>query len=249
MKLYDGTVDLTFNAKAHRYTAQTETMEAALPVPGVTTAIGMLSKPVLLPWVAKMCGEWLEENWPRLAPSMPGERQDLIKEMKGAYRKKTTDAANTGTLVHHWIEKFTTGDQQPVPDDDKACNAIEAFLFWWGTNRVEVRHTEQMLFSKEHWFAGTVDLIATIDGVPSIADYKSSSNIYPEMGLQLAAYALAWREMTGEDLKHRVIVNATKEGKLRTQTFPNHDADEKGFLACLDLYRWNRDAQKKERQK
>lgn len=57
--------------------------------------------------------------------------------------------------------------------------------------------SEQLVFSGEHVYAGTADLIGTVNGRLAILDIKTGRGVYPEYKLQLAAYAVAWGEMTG----------------------------------------------------
>ena len=57
--------------------------------------------------------------------------------------------------------------------------------------------SEKLVFSREHGYAGTADLIGTLNGRLALLDIKTGRGVYPEYKLQLAAYAVAWGEMTG----------------------------------------------------
>ena len=229
--------EITFRESDHTYWCD------GLPVVGVTTAISMKNKPFLVGWAAKMCGLWLEDNWQRFLEKDP-DILSLIKEMKSAYREKTKEAASIGTLVHGWVEEFIKGKNPERPKDERAQKSINAFLEWWYGNEVQVLEVEKVVFSKQHWYAGKMDFLAIINGKKTLADIKTSSGIYPEMGLQLAAYRMAYREMTGEHIDSRLIINIRKDGKLQTSYFKEHAADERGFLSCLELYKWDRDTPK-----
>ncbi len=55
-----------------------------------------------------------------------------------------------------------------------------------------------------------------------LVDWKTSSRIYPDMDLQLVAYAQAYKEQTGVELKQGLIVQVSKDKphfKLTTKVF------------------------------
>ena len=56
---------------------------------------------------------------------------------------------------------------------------------------------EQLVYSRHNGYAGTADLIGTLNGRLAVLDIKTGPNVYPEYKLQLAAYAVAVGEMTG----------------------------------------------------
>ncbi len=237
-------IELTFSPKQHRYRARVDG-GASQNVPGVTTIIGQMNKPALMPWVAKMCSEWLADNW--LSFTAEGADIDgLIKDMKGHYRDTTDKAADTGTIAHQWIERWIGGAKEDPPENPESAAAVRAFFEWWHGHNINVIASERVLFSKANWYAGTVDLICEVDGDLTIVDFKTSKAIYDDMGLQLAAYQNAWTEMTGENRPiKRLIVNITKEGKLNLREFDKPN-DMEAFLACLTLYRWNQSQPKRK---
>ena len=50
------------------------------------------------------------------------------------------------------------------------------------------RRIEKLLYSKKHIYAGTPDLVAPINGVYTLADLKTSKEIYESHRLQLGGY-------------------------------------------------------------
>jgi len=230
--MYDGAVTIDFNEAKHAYSCE------GTFIPGTTTILGIINKPALMPWTAKMCGEWLEDNWESFAkpdPDIPA----LVKEMKGHYRKKTDTAADIGTMAHNWIERFIKGANEPPPENELAAQSVEAFLGWWHAHKIEVLHSEKVLFSRTHWYAGTVDLIAMVDDVLTLADFKTSSGIYPEMALQLSAYSLAYNEEYNEFPDQRLIIRLPKDKPgCELKYFENHAQDNEAWLAARELHRW-----------
>ena len=177
-KLYDGEVELIFNKGKHTYTANGEKVQ------GVTGVLGVINKPALVGWAAKMCGEYA------LANMEPGkaydaiEIEDFVTEIKKAHRRASSKAANIGTIAHNYIEgaiKFKLGihDSPPIkPINEQASNAIKAYADFAKHYEIEYHASEPKVYSKLHQYAGTLDIDATINGKRCIVDLKTSNGIY-----------------------------------------------------------------------
>src|SRR3990167_4505258 len=78
-------------AEDHSYYADAEGKK---PYTGITTILGVLAKPALIPWAAKMVVEYIKSNAHPMA-AIPSEEKDgwfvgpaLLEEAKNAHRKK-----------------------------------------------------------------------------------------------------------------------------------------------------------------
>jgi hypothetical protein len=69
--------------------------------------------------------------------------------------------------------------------------ALMAGVNWFETTKPKVIHTELTVFSPDNRFAGTVDLVAEIDGDIWIIDFKTGQNIWDSYRIQLNAYKTA----------------------------------------------------------
>lgn len=72
-----------------------------------------------------------------------------------------------------------------------------------------------------------------------LADWKTSSKIYPEMQLQLAAYAQAYFEQTGQKADLGLIVHVSKEKpdfKLTVKQFKLGKRPLKEFLKLRKMF-------------
>lgn len=138
-------------------------------VPGVTTVLGVLAKPALIPWA----------NGLGLNGINVREYVDVL--------------ALVGTIGHDMIcchnkgVKFEPGDH-PKDLIDKAENCFLSYLSWEKQHKVEPILCEAALVSEEFGFGGTVDMFANVDGIPTIVDYKTGKAIYPEHVYQVSAY-------------------------------------------------------------
>jgi hypothetical protein len=144
-------------------------------VVGVTTVLSVLAKPALIGWANR-------------------------KGLEGIDTSKFVDeAAAIGTLAHALIAESLGGS--PVGHDDftaaqlaRARHGVRVFEQWRGGHELEVGLVETQLVSETHKYGGTVDLVAVIDGVPTLVDIKSSSGIWDEHVYQVAAYEHLLRE-------------------------------------------------------
>jgi hypothetical protein len=133
-------------------------------------------------------------------------------------------AAGEGTQVHNAVEAFLNG--QEITWIDEYGNAkynldvwrmILKFADFWNTHKPELIATEYHLFSDEHEYAGTADLVVKLFDNIWLLDLKTSNSLHTSYDLQLAAYAQAWNETHNEKVTHTGILwvkaNTRGEGK------------------------------------
>lgn len=219
---------LAFDAKAHAYTW------GGAFVPGVTTILRCISKPALIQWAAGMASDhWLK--------AIRAGRTDLAaihKESKTAHRKKAQDAADIGNNIHEYAECFFKKQKLPAVVGDQAKRGVEAFHKWIDAHKVEVIASERRVFSKLHYYAGTTDFVARVDGRLCVGDIKTSSGIYPEMRFQTAAYQQAIEEEDNMSFECRLIIRFDKKtGDFEAKYFSDFELDFAGFKAALYLHR------------
>ena len=114
-------------------------------------------------------------------------------------KEASGDSAKVGSIAHDRIEAYLLGkrhdrQQEPVDLWEKATVALDSFKRWHDEHghRIEVIETECLMTDQEQGYGGTADLICLLDGMPAILDYKTGSGIYPEVAVQLEAYATLW---------------------------------------------------------
>lgn len=159
----------------------------------VTTIISQgVPKPALLPWGIRSVAEGACDLANELPALVAKDREAAVKMLKGLPYAHRDRAADLGTLIHATIEAHRLGKPMPPPPADVAghMRAFERFLTDFAP---EYLATEAPVFSRTQKYAGTLDAIVRLrlplgeEGV-YILDVKSGKNIYPETGLQLAAY-------------------------------------------------------------
>lgn len=108
--------------------------------------------------------------------------------------------ADWGTLIHSTIEQLLKGKEVEI--SSRIAPSIGVFRSWQKTNGLEIENPEKSIerrvFEKEHWYAGTIDLVARIGGKLGVIDFKTSVGIRDEYSLQTAAYLYAYNS-SGEE--------------------------------------------------
>lgn len=226
---------LTFNDTSHRYTLDGE------HVPGVTTFIhgGYVTSQQLISWMKgqtaaamfeqltfEESGTWQPKGG--LWPVNKTKRDELIKEAKARDKKTSGEAADIGTFTHDYAyytetnqpDKLLETDKRILlhPDKDKIISCIEKFKDWKQKNVDVMVASEEIVASVEHDFGGKFDRLTERNGVLVLSDFKTSSGIFIDQKIQLAAYRLAIREWMGLDVKAIEILRFGKEdGTFETE--------------------------------
>ncbi len=154
-------------------------------LPGVTTILGVLNKPALVPWANNL----------GLAGINVREYVDIL--------------ATVGKIGHDMICCHNKGVKFEANGEradliDKAENCFLSYLSWEKQHKVEPILCEAALVSELYGFGGTLDMLANVDGIPTIVDYKTGKAIYPEHIYQVAAY----RQLVIENSEY--ITNAVR---------------------------------------
>lgn len=169
--------------RGHRYELDGE------PVAGVTTILGGgVPKPALPAWAAKSAAQHAVEHWDELGRLGLFERAERIK--KAPWRERD-DAAHRGSEVHRLAERLLRGEEVSVPAAISGLvRSCVDFLDVWQPEPVLV---ECPVASRADRYAGTLDAVVDIPDLGRcLIDFKTTrSGIWPETGLQLAAYRFA----------------------------------------------------------
>ncbi len=86
----------------------------------------------------------------------------------------------------------STGEEEELTLEE--CEAILSFVNWRNEVKPESLAWDITVFSERYGYAGTIDYVCKIDGVPYIVDFKTSSQVWPEYELQVSAYSQALQE-------------------------------------------------------
>jgi len=259
--LYDGAVTINFDGRAHMYTW----IERGVAVPGVTSILQRMAKPMLVPWAAKMSAQYVlqtlgevdyalgevpaEERNDLIVGTTLGELQKICLAAKGHHQRFTREAASIGKKVHAYAEARlratmpgdkSKGRQPPLPDtnDERVLRGCDAYDKWIEAHKVEVIEPERVLFSQRYLYSGTADFMGYIDDEYVVGDFKTSSGIYVDHLLQTAAYQLALEEELGDRVPARWLIRLDKKtGDFHAERHARSKLHGEAFLALRELHR------------
>ena len=217
-KLYGDTVTIQrgdFGRKKHAYFWK----ERGLFVPGATGVLGILDKPALIQWAANKAADHVAKN---LKPGATKEEiASICAEAKKQHVRLKEEGGTVGSNVHELAQKLFMGQPISVPDDKPTRNGLIALQAWLTENDVRPIDIEKVVFSKAAYFAGTFDLLCSLNGKLTLVDLKTSSFVYDEHKMQLGGYRFAWEEEHhGEQIEQLCILHLDKKtGKMKQYTW------------------------------
>ena len=228
----------------------------------VTQAGRMMAKPMLIPWASKI---GVDTAIAAVKSGLYVETTSLkeLYSLANKERKRRLEVAGSrGQSIHAFLEgainSRIAGQTFFDPVDKTVKAAYDEFVQWEAQHTIEWIAAERVLFHLDKRYVGTADAVCVIDGTRTILDFKTGGGIYPDHGLQLAAYAsadLAELVMT-EDLgvdesfayPNRMILHFDGKKNERLKQYDERAIQKKtggdvvmdfdAFAACLDLLKW-----------
>jgi hypothetical protein len=147
-------------------------------VPSCTTVLKIINKSKLVYW----------------ANSLGWKRKRIDDELN--------KASAIGTLTHEYVERIIKGDRVDLSPlnllepavKDGVINSLQSFIKWWKDNKSRITVLDIELQMTNKLFGGTCDLVCLLDEEPCIVDFKTNSDFYFTMFLQLAGYVELYEE-------------------------------------------------------
>ena len=201
----------------------------------VTRSLSIIGKPGLMSWFA----------------SVGRKKADAIIKNR----------QNLGTKVHKLIElklKKKPLYLNKLPKDefnDEVKLDMKLFAAFNKEAELQAEALEQHLWSNKYRYAGTADFIGRylspirflvrghkpkfLKSSLVVGDWKTSRTIYPEYWLQLAAYCMAFKELTGIKLDGAFIVQFRfGRVKVKEKTYDELMVEFEAYKHALALYQW-----------
>ena len=163
----------------------------------VTTLLDLaVAKPALIGWAAKTVAETAVDRLATLRQmvEVDDDRQAAIDFLTGSRWRKRAAILRRGSSMHAAAEQVALG--QPLDVEPEVLPYVVQYQRFLEDFRPEFELAEAPVFHLGYGYAGTLDLIARIDGTPYLVDYKSHDKApdaksrppYPDIALQLTAY-------------------------------------------------------------
>lgn len=199
-----------------------KTLDGTL-VPGVTTIVGLRAKDALINWAFNLGKEH---------PELQSTRQ------------YTDELAEVGKAAHAMIAAHLKGLTPNLDDFTPATVKMadvpfSKYLEWARGKKIEVIFADsKQLVSEAHRYGGTVDLLAKIDGVVTVLDFKTGKAIYDEMFFQVAAYANLVEECISLKVDQIRILQIGRVGAegFTERVLTDWNTELRWFLAMREVY-------------
>ncbi|MCK5017769.1 MAG: PD-(D/E)XK nuclease family protein [Candidatus Peribacteraceae bacterium] len=192
----------------------------------------------------------------------PAKFYQLLHKSKNARNDKSKPALVTGKLVHNdliqtSIEKGVRYKVENIKHENEQIqyevrNCYQAWLNWEKEHVVEYLATELIVAVRELFLAGTIDVIAIVDGVLMLGDFKTSKQISSDVFIQTAIYKyMLIKSGITQPIKRFVLRldKGTTTNNQRVEGFkPTHEyliipsdysKDLKCFMGLYSAYHWN----------
>lgn len=210
------------------------------PFISVTTVIKQgLPKPALERWLRDQIVKTAYRDRGILANMSMDEH---TKHLSGTSSERDA-SASLGSSVHAQVDQMVKGKE--FTPNEFVVPYAEQFLRFRDAFNPTFLLTEATVYNREYGYAGTLDAMAEIDGEICVIDYKTGKRVYPEVALQLAAYANG--EFVGGPDGSEIEFPRSKRGfvlhlrpdyyELRPVSIGAGIFDT--FLSALDVVRWN----------
>lgn len=224
--------------------------------PSVTTILSVIGKPALIAWSAKVEREMVTNvsadlyldtaGTPKMSKMAYLHTLQTRLGKEKAHTKELAKAGDIGSQIHSLIEWTLRASlmEEPGPSPhicDKAQWGFMAWEDWKKSVNLKPVYVEQTVFSERYGYAGTMDLLAYVNGVLTVLDWKSGKAIYPEAYLQNAAYRYALREMGHGDPAQGIIVRLPKvdtDPEFEVKVCPPEKHCMDVFFCAKKLWEW-----------
>ncbi len=208
--------------------------------PSVTNVLGVIAKPALVAWARdtalEAVREALTDRTGMMVAVTPDWVSSLIEEARARPDQVRDGAADFGTQAHVLIDEILSGEEPEIPA--QMSTVVASFEGWRRYAGLDIHLTETLVYSAKYRYAGAMDALASRGDTLVALDWKTGNRIYPEFDLQVAAYAKALEEMSGQRVAEAWIVRLGKRvPEFEARTVKDLDRAFDAFRAALFLWR------------
>lgn len=193
----------------------------------------------LLPWAINLVGTHITSTIENSSAQSFGKEEicSIVREAVLKPDEAKVKGGDAGTLIHDFAHEFAKAkiNGTPTPTLDhldennevhaKAINGINGFLDWYNENEVEFLYMEKLVYYNSFYagdtkegedlieFLGIMDLLARVNEIIELVDYKTSKGVYSDQRYQVSGYFKAWNTNAENAMQAQstLILNFNKE--------------------------------------
>lgn len=144
---------------------------------------------------------------------------------------KSDFAMERGRKVHQAMHLWIMGDLDIKSISASLAGYVAAGVRWLTESGFDVLVSEHRMYSATYDYAGTCDLIGTLDRKPTCVDFKTGEPGWAT-GPQTWAYSQQWQEETGEIVRQRYGLRLFDDGSYQLVPYRANRDDQADFLAA-----------------
>lgn len=209
--------------------------EAKKRLPGVTTIIGILNKPLLVNWANRigLQGINVKDYVSDKADIGTLDHEMMFTDLKNVMAMLRPEGEILLEQVDEnhvplRIKGYFTGIQLEI-----AQNGFKKYLNWKKEHTITPIILEEGMVSEKFQFGGTIDNYSLFDGVLTLIDYKTCKALYLEHFIQVSAYRQLLRE-NGHKVRLTAILRV---GRDENEGFEYHKIPAKKMALCWKLFK------------
>ena len=239
--------------------------------PRVTTVLDIIDKPALRRWYVNQALDKVDEELSQRtgAHITRAEIDNVLALAKEKPDTSKNQAASFGGAAHDAIRYYIQSTKYPTLTwsgdpaiDGQMGRIIESFDEWRSSYDIEIELSEHLIWHNgatcddciagEHDYAGTMDAVGYRNHIDDktnipyktlfVADWKTGG-LYREAYLQVAAYAHAMEQLTGEEVHEAWVVRIPRDPPKKkrdgtyTASFEAHRVSHDQIKSNFDLFR------------
>lgn len=184
-----------------------------------TTILKVLGSEALIYWAAEETAKAAVKAYKslpvRIEEDGPDETIRWLRDARYRTVRGQRTAAELGTDCHQAFQEYALSGVRPhLEPGDEVIPYLDQFDRWCQEFQPAYEAAEMTVYSPTYGYAGTLDAIATVGGMPLVIDYKTSrksvdkkgkhTSPYPEAALQVASYRFAERAVPVKPRRHEL---------------------------------------------
>lgn len=228
-ELYGGKVKIVYYPNSHRYRLDGEKSYLVSASSMAKLLDDFDGKSFAVKHIGMYLRNYLENGGEKYTKA---ELMGMIEEAIKAPDTYTNEAILVGTNTHDLCQAFAEAkrdgkdfDESLIDElgvNDQVINAFGGFVDWYNSNDVEFLEMERLVYSKKYNLVGRTDAIIRLNGVKTVADYKSGA-LYPKIYFQNGVYWASYNEemeaIKGEPVTQGMVINFNKDTGVATPVF------------------------------
>ena len=229
--------------------------------PSVTTVLDMIFKEPIVEFKMDRALDYLQNkykknHWLTTAPWVRYPKSKRAQSFSKRVKTSWTDtlaslrrnaklhpdrvrdkAGSIGSEIHEAISAELQGELWSS-ENPAVHTAMQSYRMWREDSTIVPLWTEQTVWSIEYGYAGSADLVGMDGSQLVVLDWKTGKGVYNEAGLQVAAYAHAIEELTGQKVAEGRVIHLDKaKPGWSEHVVKDLSRSFNGFLSALNIWK------------